>query len=150
LIRPFNINLLSALVLTIILLGVVSAAAVYLNARTYRDLAFDLQRQYMTRLIAARSGDLIAEQVHQAQHAGAELVQQDAFRAAYALRDADELTAVLEEFLRQNTAGVPMHAVTGLYLFDPDGVLLAAAGRPGTDAAGGDVVCPALVAGAHQ
>jgi len=150
LIRPFNINLLSGLVLTIILLGVVSAAAVYVNARTYRDLAFDLQRQYMTRLIAARSDDLLAEQVHQAQHAGQALLEQDAFRAAYALRDADELATVLAGFLRHDTAAAPALAVSGVYLFDADAVLLAAAASPDTAAAAEDgVVCPGLVAGAR-
>ena len=40
--RP-QLNLLSGLIITIILLGVISAATVFVNARTYRDLAFDFQ-----------------------------------------------------------------------------------------------------------
>ena len=113
-IRPFNINLLTGLVLTIILLGVVSAAAVYVNARTYRDLAFDFQRQYMTRLMAAKTGDMLAEQARQAHHAGLGLLGQDAFRAAYALRDADELAAVLAGFLGQEAASATAPVVTGV------------------------------------
>ncbi len=146
--RLFNINLLSGLVLTIILLGVISAAAVYVNARTYRELAFDLQRQYMTRQIAARSGDLLAEQVHQAQHTGLELLQQDAFRAAYALRDADELAAVLAGFLGRDTPAAAL-AITGMYVFGGDSALLAAAGRPGSAVAAGGVVCPGLASAAQ-
>ena len=39
--KPLNLNLLSGLVIAIVLLGVVSAVTVYVNAQTYRDLAFD-------------------------------------------------------------------------------------------------------------
>jgi diguanylate cyclase (GGDEF)-like protein len=145
LIRPFNINLLSGLVLTIILLGVVSAAAVYVNARTYRDLAFDFQRQYMTRLMAAKTGDMLADEAHQAHHAGLGLQQQDAFRAAYALRDADELAAVLAGFFRQEAASTTALEVTGLYVFGADAGLLAAASRPDFDAGAGTIVCPGLL-----
>jgi hypothetical protein len=145
LIRPFNINLLSGLVLTIILLGVVSAAAVYVNARTYRDLAFDFQRQYMTRLMAAKTGDMLADEAHQAHHAGLGLQQQDAFRAAYALRDADELAAVLAGFFRQEASSTTALEVTGLYVFGADAGLLAAASRPDFDAGAGTIVCPGLL-----
>jgi diguanylate cyclase (GGDEF)-like protein len=145
LIRPFNINLLSGLVLTIILLGVISAAAVYVNARTYRDLAFDFQRQYMTRLMEAKTGDMLLDEVHQAQHAGLKLLEQDAFRAAYALRDADELAAVLAGFFQHEAASAAALKITGLYVFGVDADLLAAAGRPGTAAGGGAVICPGLV-----
>ena len=59
--KRLNVNLLSGLILAIILLGLISAVTVYVNARTYRELAFDFQRQYMTQLVAAESSDILSE-----------------------------------------------------------------------------------------
>lgn len=147
LIRPFNINLLTGLVITIVLLGVISAAAVYVNARTYRDLAFDFQREYMTRLMEAKAADLLAEQAHQAHHAGQALLEQDAFRAAYALTDPDELAAVLAGYLRGEAmpATLTLPGVSAMSVYNADASLLATAASPGPEPGDAGVVCPKLV-----
>jgi hypothetical protein len=69
--RP-QVNLLTGLIIAIILLGVISAATVFVNARTYRDLAFDFQRQYMTQMVAAESVSILAEEDRNARNLGHE------------------------------------------------------------------------------
>ena len=85
--RP-QLNLLSGLIITIILLGGVSAATVFVNARTYRDLAFDFQRQYMTQMVAAESANILGEEDRNARSIGQRIQNRDDFRQAFSAGDA--------------------------------------------------------------
>mgnify|MGYP001824936352 CR=1 FL=1 len=144
--RP-NVNLLSGLVLAIILLGVISAVTVYLNARTYRDLAFDFQRQYMTQLIAAESAEIIHEDADSARQLGLRIQSLPAFRTAFASGDDAEISAVLDAQYQQ--APVTSNAVNlvGLYAFDINFRLLGDSTRRAADAQ--DLICPGLTSSAH-
>ena len=144
--RP-NVNLLSGLVLAIILLGVISAVTVYLNARTYRDLAFDFQRQYMTQLIAAESAEIIHEDADSARQLGLRIQSLSAFRTAFASGDDAEISAVLDAQYQQ--APVTSNAVNlvGLYAFDINFRLLGESTRRAADAQ--DLICPGLTSSAH-
>ncbi len=145
--KRLNVNLLSGLVLTIILLGVISAVTVYLNARTYRDLAFDFQRQYMTQLVAAESVEIIHEDADQARQLGLRIQSLPAFRAAFASGNEVDISAVLGEQYQQ--APVTSNAVNliGLYAFDIDFRLLGESSRRAADA--GTLICPGLTSSAR-
>ena len=99
--KRLNINLLSGLFLAIILLGLVSAVTVYLNARTYRDLAFDFQRQYMTQLMAAESSDILSEDAAAARRLGLRIQGLQTFRQSFDAGDRAAVSAVLDAQFRQ-------------------------------------------------
>jgi len=140
--KRLNVNLLSGLILAIILLGVISAVTVYVNARTYRDLAFDFQRQYMTQLVAAESADILSEDASSARRLGLRIQGLDSFRLPFAVGDVRGVSSVLDAQFRQ--APVTSNAVNlvELYAFDTDfnfsGVSPRKANADG-------IICPGLV-----
>ncbi|HBE91542.1 MAG TPA: hypothetical protein DDW55_03090, partial [Gammaproteobacteria bacterium] len=140
--KRLNINLLSGLILAIILLGVISAVTVYVNARTYRDLAFDFQRQYMTQLVAAESADILSEDAGNARRLGLRIQGLDSFRLPFAAGDARRVSSVLDAQFRQ--APVTSNAVNlvELYAFDADFNL---SGRSPRNANADGIICPGVV-----
>lgn len=144
--RP-QLNLLTGLIITIILLGGISAATVFVNARTYRDLAFDFQRQYMTQMVAAESANILAEEDRTARGLGLRIAEQEDFLEAFSARDSAAIAAVLDARLRQVNANPGVEDVLALYAFDLESRLLGQAGHIGTVAAEGGytLVCPGLI-----
>jgi len=140
--KRLNINLLSGLILAIILLGVISAVTVYVNARTYRELAFDFQRQYMTQLVAAESADILSEDANNARRLGLRIQGLDSFRLPFAAGDARGVSSVLDAQFRQ--APVTSNAVNlvELYAFDADFNL---SGRSPRNANADGIICPGVV-----
>jgi len=140
--KRLNINLLSGLMLAIILLGLISAITVYVNARTYRELAFDFQRQYMTQLVAAESADILSEDARRARRLGLRIQGLDGFRRPFAAGDARGVSAILDEQFRQ--APVTSNAVhlVELYAFDREFTLAGASARKLASDSG--IICPDL------
>ncbi|HYQ70664.1 MAG TPA: hypothetical protein VET88_01920, partial [Gammaproteobacteria bacterium] len=138
-----QLNLLSGLIITIILLGGISAATVYVNARTYRDLAFDFQRQYMTQMIAAESANILAEEDRNARSIGLRVQRREDFRQAVERGDGAAISAVLDAQSRLEPDVPGQTDIRALYVFGPDARLLGRSGEAATaDAA---LVCPGLV-----
>ena len=144
--RPLNINLLSGMVIAIILLGAVSAVTVFMNAQTYRDLAFDFQRQYMTQLVAAETADILAEQADIARRMGLSIQKDGFFRAAFNQKNATELAAVLDTQYHRAPVTSGLLNVVSLYVYDIDLQLQASSSRYQEQAVVGAIICPALVA----
>ncbi len=143
-VRP-QLNLLTGLIITIILLGGISAATVFVNARTYRELAFDFQRQYMTQMIAAESANILAEEDRNARSIGQRIRDLDDFRQALDSGDAAAISAVLDTQYRQAPATSGLKDVVSLYVFDSEARLLAQAGRLGATAGEAVLLCPGLI-----
>jgi diguanylate cyclase (GGDEF)-like protein len=140
-------NLLTGLIITIILLGGISAATVFVNARTYRELAFDFQRQYMTQMVAAESANILAEEDRNARSLGQRIQSRDDFRQAFNSGDAAAISAVLDAQYRQAPDTSGLVDVIALYVFDGDARLLARANPRGaaTAVGGGALLCPGLI-----
>jgi diguanylate cyclase (GGDEF)-like protein len=143
--RP-QLNLLSGLIITIILLGVVSAATVFVNARTDRELAFDFQRQYMTQMVAAESANTLVEEDRNARSIGQFILNREDFLQAFNAGDAAAISAVLEaQYHQQPVTSVPVKVVA-VYAFGGDSALLGQASRPGPAAGdGAGLLCPDLI-----
>ncbi|MGB5442367.1 MAG: EAL domain-containing protein [Gammaproteobacteria bacterium] len=140
-----HINLLSGLVIAIILVGVISAATVFVSAQTYRDLAFDFQRQYMARLVEVRVAELINEAVEDARRLGLRIQYNDRFDAAFDSADGDVISAFLEQQIRQAAEISNQVEVAGLSAFDVDLGLLGSVTRTAVSAGPGGVFCPRLI-----
>ena len=140
-----HINLLSGLVIAIILVGVISAATVFISAQTYRELAFDFQRQSMARLVEVKVVDLIDEAVRDARQLGVGIQYDDRFRSAYDSKDKDAIAAVLKEQYRRAPISPDGLETVGLSVFDSDLQPLASVKR--TPAGSAVVFCPELIDG---
>jgi diguanylate cyclase (GGDEF)-like protein len=140
--KRLNVNLLSGLILAIILLGVISAVTVYVNARTYRELAFNFQRQYMTRLVATEAADILSDEAKSARRLGLMIQGLESFRRPLAAGDTRGVSAVLDAQFRQ--APVTSNAVNlvELYAFDRDFKLAGASSGKAND---NGIICPDLV-----
>ncbi len=143
--RRLNVNLLSGLVLTIVLLGVISAATVFVNARTYRDLAFDFQRQYMTQLLEVRVSDILDEEKQHARRLGLSIQSKPEFREVFDRQDEAALSKVLVEQYRQGLVTSDVVRAVWLYVFDINSGLLAKAGNPENIIPGNGIICPGLI-----
>jgi diguanylate cyclase (GGDEF)-like protein len=141
--KRLNVNLLTGLVLAIILLGVVSTVTVYVNARTYRELAFDFQRQYMTQLLAAKSADILAEEAAGARRLGLRIQGLDSFRQPFDAGDIDGVSTVLDAQFQQ--APVTSNAVNlvEMYAFDSDFNLAGTSTHQATT--NSPLICPDLI-----
>ncbi len=144
--RTLNINQFTGLVMVIILLGLISVLAVTLNARNYRDLAFDFQRQYMTQLMAAGSDSVLDRSAEYARSTGLRIQQGERFRAAFALQDGAELSLALQEQYDEELLAISPLTIIALYVFDERFGMVAGAGR--ADAAA-DIICPDLISKAR-
>jgi diguanylate cyclase (GGDEF)-like protein len=141
--KRLNINLLSGLFLAIILLGLVSAVTVYLNARTYRDLAFDFQRQYMTQLMAAESSDILSEDAAAARRLGLRIQGLQTFRQSFDAGDRAAVSAVLDAQFQQAPVTSNEVNLVELYAFDGDFVLAGTSARSVADDE--PLICPELI-----
>jgi len=142
--RP-QINLLTGLVFMIILLGVISAATVFVNARTYRDLAFDFQRQYMAQMVAVEATDILDEEERNARSLGLSIQMRDNFREAFHSADADTIAVMLEDQYQQAPVTSNLVNVVAYYVFDLGLALLGRSDRLDTAAADGiQPICHAL------
>ncbi len=142
---PLNINLLTGLVVAIILLGLISVVTVFMNARTYRDLAFNFQRQYMMQLVAAETNTLLADSAEQARRMGLGIQLDPGFRTAFAARDTRALASALEaQYHRAPVTSNLVNAVS-IYAYDVDFNLLAVSMRTDSGLPDDTVICPDLI-----
>jgi diguanylate cyclase (GGDEF)-like protein len=147
--KPLNINLLTGLVVAIILLGAISVVTVVVNAKNYRDLAFDFQRQYMTQLMAAESSAILARDAEYARRLGFGIQQGEGFREAFLLHDADRLAQALQShYIATSPATIPLSTVA-IYVFDARFSLFARSMRPDTGIDDTAVICPGLISKAR-
>jgi len=143
--KPLNINLLSGLVVAIILLGLISVVTVIMNAHTYRDLAFNFQRQYMMQLVAAETNTLLAGNAEQVRRMGLDIQRDGRFRATFAARDPEGLARELQaQYFRAPVTSNQVNAV-GIYAYDADFNMLAVAMPSGSDLPDNAVICPDLI-----
>lgn len=143
--KSLNINLLSGLVVAIILLGLISVVTVIVNARTYRELAFNFQRQYMTQLVASETNTLLADSAEEARRMGLTIQRDADFRAAFASRDTALLARTLDaQYYRAPVTSNRVNAV-GIYAYDAEFNLLAAAMRSDSGLQDDTVICPDLI-----
>ena len=143
--KPLNLNLLSWLVIAIVLLGVISAVTVFVNAQTYRDLAFNFQRQYMTELIESEVTEMLAEQAGMAYRMGQNIQTDTRFPTALASADDDQLTQLLEAQYRGAPVTSGLIDVVAIYVFDDQLQSQAVSMRYATPAQDGTQICGGLV-----
>jgi diguanylate cyclase (GGDEF)-like protein len=143
--KPLNLNLLSWLVMAIVLLGVVSAVTVFMNARTYRDLAFNLQRQHLTQRIEGEVAEILAEQAGMAYRMGQNIQKDTRFRTAFDDGDNDTLRRVLETRFEGAPVTSGLLDVVGIYVFDTNFQLRTVSMRYPERAPGGALICSGLV-----
>ncbi|NNJ93659.1 MAG: hypothetical protein HKP57_02835, partial [Halobacteria archaeon] len=145
--KPLNLNLLSWLVIAIVLLGVISAVTVFMNAQTYRDLAFNFQRQYMSQLIESEVTEILAEQAGIAYHMGQNIRKDADFSGAFETGDNGVLRGVLEAQYHSAPVTSGLIDVVGIYVFDADYRLRAATMRYPALPGEGELMCAGLVEG---
>jgi hypothetical protein len=129
--KRFNINLLTGLVLSIVLLGIVSAVALLITTRIYTDLTFDFEREYLNRLVAIKTSDLLAQLEHNTFQLGLRIQASEDFRAALAVNNPSVLSAQLKEQFKQGLVTANVVPAVGIYAFDLDFRLLGSALRHG-------------------
>jgi diguanylate cyclase (GGDEF)-like protein len=145
-IKPFKVNMLTGLVMSIVLLGIISAAMTLVTTGVYRDLTFDFQREYMTQLLSMRAMDILDEQAADTARLGLSIQGKESFRQAFAAGNAGLLHAELEDRFRQGTVTAN---VVRLYAFDPAFSLVAAATRGSWVPDSSMAICPGLVTAAR-
>ena len=128
--------------ISIVLLGVISAAMTLVTTGVYRDLTFDFQRDYMTQLLSMRARDILDEQSADAARLGLRIQGMDSFRQAFASDNAGLLHAELEGQIRQ---GIVTANVVKLYAFGKAFGLMASATRGSSVPDTSVVICPELV-----
>ena len=144
-----SLNLLTGLVIAIILLGAISVVTVVVNANTYRELAFNFQRQYMTQLMASESNNILAEDAEQARRMGLSIQKDSRFRAAFESGDKVTLETALEaQYHRAPVTSNRVDAV-GIYAYDAQFNLLAMSLRAGSGVDKPVIICPDLISKAR-
>ena len=142
--KKLNINLLTGLVLSIVMLGLISAATTYITTRVYRDLTFEFQREYMTQQMAIKATDLLAELEENTVRFGLRVQGIDRFRTAYAAGKETELSAELADQFRQGLVTANVIKAVTLYAYDLDYRLLGSAAHDPAIADSAEVICPNL------
>ena len=149
-IKPFRVNMLTGLVMSIVLLGLISASMTLVTTGVYRDLTFDFQREYMTQLLSMQAVDILDEQAADAARLGLRIQAMESFRQAFTHGDAGQLQTELEDQFRQGIVTANVIRVVELYAFDLALTLKAAASRGQAVPHTGEIICPELVASARN
>jgi len=147
--KKYNINLLTGLVLSIVMLGLISAATTYITTRVYHDLTFDFQREYMTQLLAIKSTDLLADLEKNTVRYGLRVQGIDSFRRAFAKRNEPELSAELADQFRQGLVTANIIKAVKLYAYDTGYRLLGSASHDTDITDSTVIICPDLVSKAR-
>jgi diguanylate cyclase (GGDEF)-like protein len=147
--KRLNVNLLTGLVLSIVLLGVVGAAAILITTRIYRDLTFDFERQYLSRLLAIKTSDILTQLERSTFQLGLRIQASEAFKAALATHDGSVLSAELEQQFRQGLITANVVTAVGVYVFDLDFKLLGSALRDTQATSVESVLCAGLASKAR-
>ena len=141
-IKPFKVNMLTGLVMSIVLLGVISASMTLVTTGVYRDLTFDFQRDYMTQLVSMRAQDILDEQSADAARLGLRIQGMASFRQAFHAGDAGRLRAELEDQFRQGIITANIVRVLKLHAFDAAFEPLAEAyNQPSAPGASASICC---------
>jgi diguanylate cyclase (GGDEF)-like protein len=143
-VKRVRLNLLTGLVLSILLLGIISTAAILITMRIYRELTFDFERQYTTRLVAIKASDILQRLERNTFQLGLRIEASEDFRNALAAHDPAVLSAQLGEQFKQGLITANTVTAVGLYAFDLDFRLLGAARRDRNAAPVPGVLCPDL------
>jgi diguanylate cyclase (GGDEF)-like protein len=146
--KPAN-NLLTGLVLSIVMLGLVSAATTLVITRIYRDLTFDFQREYMTQLLAIKATDLLAGLEENTVRFGQRIQGIKSLRAASAARNEPALSAELADQFRQGPVTANVVRAVKLYAYDLDYRLMGSASREPDIIDTTAMICPELVSRAR-
>lgn len=144
-----KVNLLTGLVLSIILLGIISAATTFVTTRIYRDLTFDFQREYITQLLAIKTSDMLVALEQDTVRFGLRVQGINSFRTAFKSHKPQELSAELADQFRQGLVTANVIKAVRLYAYDTDYRLLGSANRTRDDAGSTEIICPGLVSRAH-
>jgi diguanylate cyclase (GGDEF)-like protein len=147
--KRLNINLLTGLVLSIVLLGIVSTVALLITTRIYTALTFDFEREYLNRLVAIKTTDILAQLEHNTFQLGLRIQASEDFRTALAANDNAVLSAELEQQFKQGLITANVVPAVSIYAFDLDFRLLGSAFRHADDAVGASILCPDLVSKAR-
>lgn len=142
--KPLNLNLLSGLVIAIVLLGVVSAVTVYMNAQTYRDLAFNFQRQHMSQLLESEVAEILDEQAAFARRMGLNIQKDAGFRVAFDSSDNAALGQVLQTAYHRAPVTSGQIDAVGIYVFDINFTLLGYSFRESAVSDYSEPVCAGL------
>ena len=148
-IKPFKVNMLTGLVMSIVLLGIISASMTLVTTGVYRDLTFDFQREYMSRLLSMRAADILGEQAADSARLGMRIQAMDSFRQAFGSGDSGLLQADLEDQFRQGIVTANMIRAVKFYVFDLEFTLMATATRGTSVPDTPELICPQLVASAR-
>lgn len=144
-----SLNLLTGLVIAIILLGAISVVTVVVNANTYRELAFNFQRQYMTQLMASESNSILVEDAEQLRHMGLSIQKDAHFRKAFDSGNTATLETALEaQYHRAPVTSNLVNAV-GIYAYDAQFNLLGMSLRNGSGLDKPVILCPDLISKAR-
>jgi diguanylate cyclase (GGDEF)-like protein len=138
--KHFQINLLSGLVISIIVLGIIAAATTFVTTRVYRDLSIDFQRDHTQRLLELKLRDVLTGLEEDAARFGERLLARGDLQAALADPGSLRLSSELERQLTQSGQA----NIVGLTVYNRDSGLLGQAYRSSGIAG---VICPELV---HQ
>ena len=148
-IKPFKVNMLTGLVMSIVLLGIISASMTLVTTGVYRDLTFDFQREYMSQLLSMRAADILGEQAADSARLGMRIQAMDSFRQAFESGDSGLLQADLKDQFRQGIVTANMSRAVKLYVFDLEFTLMATATRGTSVPDTPELICPQLVASAR-
>jgi diguanylate cyclase (GGDEF)-like protein len=143
-VRRVRLNLLTGLVLSIVLLGIISTIAILITTRIYRDLTFDFERQYTSRLVAIKASDILQRLERNTFQLGLRIQASEDFKSARAAHDAGVLSAQLEEQFKQGLITANTVTAVAIYAFDLDYRLLGSAQRDYASIPGPGVLCPDL------
>jgi diguanylate cyclase (GGDEF)-like protein len=144
-----SLNLLTGLVIAIILLGAISVVTVVVNANTYRELAFNFQRQYMTQLMAAESNNILNEDAEQVRRMGLSIQKDERFRSAFESGNTATLEAALEAQYHRAPVTSNLVDAVAIYAYDTGFNLLGMALRSGSGLQKPLIICPDLISKAR-
>ena len=143
--KKLQFNLLTGLVLSIVLLGIISTVITIVTTRVYRELAFEFQRDYVSRLLKTGVTDMLEEAEDAVIRAGLRMQGETGFKTALLAKDTGRLSTELAALIRQQPAGAGQLELVGLYVFDPQHRLLGTVSRAPVAGDKTATVCPDLV-----
>lgn len=139
-----RLTLQKTFALAILLIGIIGIALVIATDFTYRQLAYEQQRDSVTRLIALKANDLITKSVNLQQEIADRPQNQEAFILALRNEDRNRLSELLDQEFDRYSATTGLLKPEKILVFSPDFKLVASSTR-GIELDGKTLPCQQLL-----
>ena len=127
--RTINLTLQNTLAITILLIGVIGIALVFATDYTYRQLAYEQQKESISNLLSIKSKDLITKLTNRQKDLGFRLQSESSFKEALNEKNIKDITYWIDQEFNRYYVTIGLIKLEKIVIYDKSFQSLASSER---------------------